>query len=160
MESEAPRRLQSLLAERFALKAHRETRDRPIYALVLARANGSLGPRLRQSQVDPEKVQERTRSVRENPARSPGVRINPGRHLRICGSDDGGVGETYLPMYAGRMVVDRTGLTGGFDLALRFDNRPIPGVGPGGGFPLPGADPRLQILMPCRSSPHWRNSSG
>jgi uncharacterized protein (TIGR03435 family) len=42
--------------------------------------------------------------------------------------------ERYLPMYAGRMIVDRTGLTGGFDLALYFDNRPLPGVGPGGGF--------------------------
>ena len=39
-----------------------------------------------------------------------------------------------LPMYASRMVVDRTGLSGGFDLALYFDNRPIPGVGPGGGL--------------------------
>ena len=38
-------------------------------------------------------------------------------------------------MYTGRTVVDRTGLTGGFDLALHFDNRPIPGVGPGGGLP-------------------------
>lgn len=53
--------------------------------------------------------------------------------------------DTYLPMYAGRRVVDRTGLTGGFDLALYFDNRPIPGVGPGGGLrmPPPGADPTL-----------------
>jgi uncharacterized protein (TIGR03435 family) len=48
-----------------------------------------------------------------------------------------------LPMYAGRMVVDRTGLSGGFDLALYFDNRPIPGVGPGGGLPVSpqAADP-------------------
>ena len=49
----------------------------------------------------------------------------------------------YLPMFAGRRVIDRTGLTGGFDLALYFDNRPIPGVGPGGGLrmPPPGDDP-------------------
>ena len=51
--------------------------------------------------------------------------------------------DTYLPMFAGRRVVDRTGLSGGFDLALYFDNRPIPGVGPGGGLrmPPPSADP-------------------
>ena len=50
--------------------------------------------------------------------------------------------ELYLPMFAGRRVIDRTGLTGGFDLALYFDNRPIPGVGPGGGLRTPpGADP-------------------
>ena len=50
--------------------------------------------------------------------------------------------DRYLPMYAGRLVVDRTGLTGGFDLALYFDARPIPGVGFGGGLrpPPPGAD--------------------
>ena len=48
----------------------------------------------------------------------------------------------YLPMFAGRRVIDRTGLTGGFDLALYFDSRPIPGVGPGGGLRTPpGADP-------------------
>ena len=50
--------------------------------------------------------------------------------------------ELYLPMFAGRRVIDRTGLTGGFDLALYFDNRPIPGVGFGGGLRTPpGADP-------------------
>jgi uncharacterized protein (TIGR03435 family) len=44
--------------------------------------------------------------------------------------------DTFLPIYTGRRVVDRTGLTGGFDLALHFDSRPISGVGPGGGLPL------------------------
>jgi len=42
--------------------------------------------------------------------------------------------ELYLQMYTDRTIVNRTGLTGGFDLALHFDNKPIPGTGPGGGF--------------------------
>src|SRR5688572_9598959 len=135
VESDAPRRLQSLLAERFALKVHRETRNAQIYALVLARANGSLGPRLRQSQVE-----------------SPGGLGGGGQctppgppgpfNMRLCGVTMARLVDLYLPMFAGRRVIDRTGLIGGFDLALYFDNRPIPGVGFGGGLRTPpGADP-------------------
>jgi uncharacterized protein (TIGR03435 family) len=134
VESEAPRRLQSLLAERFALKVHRETRNGQFYALVLARANGSLGPRLRQSQV------ESPQGLGGGQCAPPGP---PGPfNMRICGVTMAQLVERYLPMYAGRRVIDRTGLAGGFDLALYFDNRPVPGVGPGGGLmPRPGADP-------------------
>ena len=44
--------LQALLAERFKLVAHRETQDFPVYALVLARPDRSLGPQLTLSQID------------------------------------------------------------------------------------------------------------
>ena len=80
VESEGPRRLQSLLTERLALKAHKETRDHPIFALVLARDDKSLGPRLRRSQVDSAKVREAMAAWRrrENPKASTTgrVRIN------------------------------------------------------------------------------------
>jgi bla regulator protein blaR1 len=138
MESDAPRRLQSLLAERFALKVRSEKRDRPIYALVLARADGSLGPRLRQSQTPS------AGGLGNNQCAPPGP---PGPfNMRLCGVTIAQLVERYLPMYSDRLVVDRTGLSGGFDFVLHFDNRPIPGVGPFGGLP-----PTPQAAEPAAS---------
>jgi uncharacterized protein (TIGR03435 family) len=130
VESDAPGRLQSLLAERFALKVHRETRDRPIYALVLARANGSLGPRLRQS-PGPAAEGFSAAGGRCTPPGPPGP-----ISMRLCGVTMASFVDMFLPMYTGRRVVDRTGLTGGFDLALHFDNRQVASAGPGGGLPM------------------------
>jgi uncharacterized protein (TIGR03435 family) len=48
--------LRGLLAERFKLKVHGETRETQIYALVLARNDGKLGPKLSKSTDDCEKI--------------------------------------------------------------------------------------------------------
>ena len=47
--------LRTLLADRFGLVTHRETREMPMDTLVLARKDGTLGPQLVRSTVDCDK---------------------------------------------------------------------------------------------------------
>src|SRR2546421_3982241 len=49
-KEQVPQMLQALLIERFQLKVHRESRDLPIYALIVAKG----GPKLKESTPDPE----------------------------------------------------------------------------------------------------------
>jgi uncharacterized protein (TIGR03435 family) len=51
-QEEVSRMLRPLLAERFRLVVHSETRERPIYTLTLARRDGTLGSGLRHSTLD------------------------------------------------------------------------------------------------------------
>ena len=44
--------LRTLLADRFKLVMHKETKDLPIFELVVARPDGRLGPQLRPAAVD------------------------------------------------------------------------------------------------------------
>src|SRR5688572_9729791 len=46
---ELPQLLRTLLADRFKLKTHTETRELPVYDLVLARSDGRLGPDMKPS---------------------------------------------------------------------------------------------------------------
>jgi uncharacterized protein (TIGR03435 family) len=51
-QEEFSRMLRPLLTDRFRLSVHTETKERAIYALTLARRNGSLGAGLRASALD------------------------------------------------------------------------------------------------------------
>ena len=44
--------LRALLAERFGVVVHNETKEMPIYALIVARSDGKLGPQLKKSDTD------------------------------------------------------------------------------------------------------------
>ena len=130
--SEFPQRMRSLLAEQFNLKVHSETRELPIYALVRARADGSRGPRLTPSTVDCEAL------ARGEPGERPacGITVRFG-HMRGSGVTMSQLVRS-LAQQTGRTVLDRTGLTGGFDYDLEFAPDPTlvgRGTGPGGGLP-------------------------
>src|SRR5580765_3433474 len=53
--------VQSLLEDRFKLKLHRDTQPQPTYALVMARRDGSMGPRLHKTAADCLKEFEKCR---------------------------------------------------------------------------------------------------
>jgi uncharacterized protein (TIGR03435 family) len=65
--------LRTLLADRFKLVVHTETQQLPIYALAVAKRDGTLGAQLRQSDVDCDAVlAEMTRTGRPAAPREPG----------------------------------------------------------------------------------------
>jgi len=135
--SQVPAMLRAMLADRFKLVAHTEMREAPIYALVMPRTDGRFGPQLRKASVDCEASEAAGQKL---PAPKPGERGS-------CDSEIGGeiVGRgqrltalaRMLSLFAGRPVVDRTGLTGGFDFDLRFQELDTPAQGRSGG---PAAD--------------------
>ena len=101
--------LRNLFADRFKLIAHREMRDTPVYALVKARTDGRLGPQMRPSTVDCEAVRCR---ISTNAGRITGTGTTLSELMRR------------LSPTVGRPVVDRTGLSGSYDLELQWSPDP------------------------------------
>ena len=146
--------LRTLLAERLKLKVRMEVQRRPIYELVLHRADGRLGPNL-----VPSKGGCRSFFQRE-PVNTAVLVLKPRegepQPLPPCGLSVAtmGIFTTNMPMtdfvrllalrpQLNRTVIDRTGLTGGFDISLRFFE---PGD-PGAGNLLPAIKPLLESQM-------------
>ncbi len=92
-----PEMLQALLADRFKLAIHRETRELPIYTLVVAKG----GPKFKPSETDA------------------GITSNSNRtHWHVTSKGSMRRFAEFLTDQVGRPVVDQTGLTGSFDLTL------------------------------------------
>lgn len=115
--------LQALLIDRLKLTIHHETRELPVYSLVIAK-NGS-------------KLQE----TKRNPA-TPDVPVGRGGASVTTDTGNGPITLTVLHCpsadlasvfapYVGRTVVDRTGLTSVYDFTLQFtpDDKAVPSAG-------------------------------
>jgi uncharacterized protein (TIGR03435 family) len=122
--------LQTLLAERFSLKVHRETREMDIYALVVARP-GATGPKLQPVAVDCEtkKLLDGSGPGLFPPDARPAcgtsvntVRMAAGPSLTISRRAAWTMEQMALGLGGGvgRPVIDRTGLTGTFDAELTY----------------------------------------
>ncbi|MGH9238622.1 MAG: M56 family metallopeptidase [Vicinamibacterales bacterium] len=132
--------LRKLLADRFRLVVHKETKELPIFELVLARPDGRLGPQLRRSTTDC--------SAPKPPPAGPGGCGTTGNVGRIrFGGFPLSEFANMLSQSMQRVVVDRTGLTGNWDFELTFtpDQSQLPqGTSPG---QLPDVDPNAPSLV-------------
>ena len=104
--------LRWILVDRFQLTAHRETREMPVYELVI----GKHGPMLAANNPDvPSPESSKTSGCRA------GCMASDGRHL-----DAKGVGTEaiagFLTRRTQRPVIDKTGLTGKYDFSLDWSS--------------------------------------
>lgn len=136
--------MRTLLADRFKLVVHRETRELDIYALVMARPDGKPGPALRQSNGDCTRAMEAVRQGGPPPKMLCGARQTFGRIQ--FGGFPLSIFANGLSGQLGRVVVDRTGLTGEWDFELTFAPEPPRGPLPPG-VELPAIDPNAPSLF-------------
>lgn len=133
--------LQAMLADRFKLALHHETKELPEYVLVVAKN----GPKIHQTTAPPV-----------DPANPPGPPTPggpmPRGAIRMMGRGDLTVTGVPLPQFAdvlsrqiGHLVVDKTGLKGEYDFTLKWtpdegQGQMFSGAGGGPGGP-PGDHP-------------------
>ena len=138
--------MQTLLADRFSLVTHTETRELPMFALVRTRED-RLGPNLKPSTATDCPAPPPLGAGSPGPVPQPlspaqmqvcGVMLGPGRissgHVTLDQI------ASNLSRIAGSMVVDKTGLQGFYELALEY--APDPSLAGRSDFPgrPPGSD--------------------
>lgn len=103
--------LQHMLATRFALKVHRETRELPVYLLVRLNDSGALGPNLRPAARDCL-----PRLVCEGTLGGGGTGSYRGAQWSVAFSQV----VRGVSAVSDRRVLDRAGLSGAFDFELDY----------------------------------------
>ena len=161
--------LKTLLRDRFKLTFHTERRDLPVYALIVARSDGRLGPGL--TRTPDGSCVPRDAALTGQPPSTPGPPPAPPSPFdpdakAACGSIVFGPGRLLahgvpIDMLAGalgnlpaitafnRIVQNQTGLEGMYDFDFTFANEfagrgaPFPPPVPPGTAPTPGEEPAL-----------------
>ena len=165
--------VKTLLADRFKLKAHTETRDMPVSALVIAREDSKLGPHLKPSTSDCSNAAAEQQKLADalakgGPGALAGMLPKPGENrpcsmMPMLGADGFGMradGQPLLVLVSlltqatGRLVKDKTGLTGLYDWEIKFDPQVLMQVAsqigvnlPPGVSPPPSDSPSLLTAL-------------
>ena len=127
---ETPAIVRQLLEDRFALRVHEATTEVPVFALEMARPDGSLGPNLQPATA--ECFDQKGWVAAGAPVRGP---LPQGQRTVICGEWNGGVSHDRvlgitMDEFAARLlhnlapgapdVINRTGLEGPYDVSLEY----------------------------------------
>jgi uncharacterized protein (TIGR03435 family) len=133
--------LRSLLEDRFKLVARREKRELPIFELVVARKDGTLGPGLHKSKIDCDALFAGGRATvppapPSGPNEPPPCRMIGGPARTIAAGVTMQQLAANLTNHLQRFVVDKTGLTERFDFNLGWTPEKLPT-----GTPPPGIPP-------------------
>jgi uncharacterized protein (TIGR03435 family) len=153
-QKDLPPLLRTLLADRFKLKVHTESRELPLYDLVLARDDKRLGPDIRPSKSDcakaDELVAEQSAAIAQGDLSSAVGKPRPctvatdpsGGPMNIMLRGDGQemrqIAE-FLSQLTGRTVRDKTGLTGRYDFDMRMDLQAVLALAQRMGANIPAA---------------------
>jgi uncharacterized protein (TIGR03435 family) len=106
-----PLMVQSLLEDRFKLRLHRDTQPQPTYALVVAQRDGAKGTQFHPTTIDCLKESARCQ-IQSSPGHFSGVGVTIPTLMIALGNA------------VERVVVDRTGLKGSFDVDLDWASDP------------------------------------
>jgi uncharacterized protein (TIGR03435 family) len=136
--------LRTLLAERFKLVVHTQTRSQPGFALALVAKDGRLGPHLRRAEIECDTLRAAPRKPGERDPCGIGTLANAGitGTISLKGVALGNTLVAVARQDTGRTVIDKTGLTGSFDWELTwtpqnflqrtFDRERFPSIDPDG----------------------------
>ena len=134
--------LQGLLKDRFQLVVTQEKKESSIYAIVLARKDGKLGPQLTETTeasclaFDPKNPPPPPAPGSPRPNYCGNIGTN-GRSLNAYARQIGDLAPL-LSRLLGRTVIDKTGLTGKYDILLNWtpdDNQSLAAAPPGPNAP-------------------------
>jgi uncharacterized protein (TIGR03435 family) len=127
--------VRSLLQERFKLRTHGETRELPVYELVLARPDRRLGPEMRTPAADCDAAIAAGIPPPRQPGEPPPCGLMGGPARTIAGGATMQQLAGNLSNRVERLVVDKTGLAGRFAFTLTWTPDRIPTEAPPPGIP-------------------------
>lgn len=149
--------LRNLLADRFKLTTHTEQREMAVYDLVIARSDKRLGPDLKPSASDCSNMDElnakRAEAIQKGDLSA--VMPKPGQVIPCAIAPTVGGGPQNIGLHAdgqelktltdlltqmtGRIVRDKTGLTGRFDFDMKLDMQALMAMAAQAGISVPPA---------------------